>query len=140
MSAPALLVAIPLLAGVVAGALSGIGSRTGLIVLAIAWLAAAIGLWRGRRMVVVLATIAGCLAAGIALGARAAVASANPSLLTWFNASPSHEAPVRMTAVLREDATSSQTGVSVVVDALDVDEQRVWGGVRVAIGGALAGG
>ena len=63
MSAPALLVAIPLVAGVVAGALAGTGSRAGLIVLALAWLAAAAGLWRGRRAVVVAATVAGCLAA-----------------------------------------------------------------------------
>src|SRR5438093_1238759 len=75
MSAPALLVAIPLLAGVAAGALSGAGSRAGLIVLGIAWLAATIGLWRRRRMVVVLATIAGCLGAGVASGARAAGAA-----------------------------------------------------------------
>src|SRR5687767_8021671 len=114
MSAPALFVALPLIVGVVAGALSETGSRGGSIVLAIAWTAAAIGLWRGRRAVVVVATIAGCVAAGAALGARAARASANPSLLTWFHSAP-RDRPVRMTAVLREDATASAIGLAFTV-------------------------
>ena len=79
MSAPAVLVALPLLVGVVAGALSGAGARGGLIVLAVAWLAAAIGLWRGRRLVVLAAIVTGCLAAGVALGSRASEAATNPS-------------------------------------------------------------
>jgi competence protein ComEC len=164
MSAPALLVAIPLLGGVVAGALSGAGSRAGLIVLAIAWLAAAIGLWRGRQLVVVPATVAGCLAVGVAVGARAAGASAGPSLLTWFHESTSHDDPVRMTAVLREDATLRQSsgqafppnsgqalrpgsgqavtvsGIGVTADAVNIDGRSVEGGVRVTIAGALADG
>jgi competence protein ComEC len=140
MSAPALFVAIPLLAGVVTGALSGSGSRAGLIVLALAWLAAGIGLWRGRRVVVVLAIVAGCLAAGVALGARAAAASASPSLLIWFNTFASRDGPVRLIATLREDATVTSTGVGVVVDARDVDGRPLTGGVRVTIAGALAGG
>src|SRR5687767_4246822 len=146
MSAPALLVAIPLLVGVVAGALSGTGARGGWIVLAIAWVMAAIGLWRGARVVTVLATFAGCLSAGTALGARAALASANPSLLTWFNASPPRDRPVRMTAELREDATprlgSAQAPqvVSVTVAVREIDGLALDGGVRVTIAGALAGG
>ena len=137
MSAPALFVAIPLIAGVVAGALSGIGSRAGPIVLAIAWLAAAIGLWRARRAVVVLAMVAGCLAAGVALGARAARASANPSLLTWFTTTTSRDRPVRLTAVLREDAVRTSTGISFTVDARAIEGVALAGGVRVSIAGAL---
>src|SRR5258708_1873042 len=163
MSAPAVLVAIPLLAGVVAGALPGPGSRAGLILLAVAWLAAAIGLWRGRRVVVVAATVIGCLAAGASLGARASQAAAAPSLLTWFHESNSHDDPVHMTAVLREDATLrlssgqvprtdsgqalrlgsgqavSVAGIGVTADALNIDGRSVEGGVRVTIAGALAG-
>jgi competence protein ComEC len=148
MSVPALLVAIPLIAGVVAGALSGVGSRAGLIVLALAWLGAALGLWRAARILVIAGTLAGCLAAGVALGARATLASARPSLVTWFDASASRDRPVRLTAVLREDATgaspradaASSAGISVTVDAVEVEGRRVEGGVRVAIAGALAGG
>ena len=166
MSAPALFVAIPLLVGVVAGASSGSGSRIGLIALAICWLAAAIALRRGSRVVFVVATIGGCLSAGAALGARATLASASPSILNWFDGARSRDAPVRMTGVLREDATprlaearsgqaprpgsgqafrsgSAQAGgagtVSVTVDTLEVDGRPV-GGVRVTIAGALAGG
>jgi competence protein ComEC len=148
MSAPAVLVALPLLVGVVAGALSGAGSRAGLIVLAVAWLGAAIGLWRGRRLVVLAAIATGCLAAGVALGSRANEAATNPSLLAWFHEAASRDGPVRMTAVLREDATlrpgpgqvGTITGVSVTVDAVEVEGRRVDGGVRVTIAGALTGG
>ena len=140
MSAPAVLVAIPLLLGVVAGVLSGAGSLSGLIVLAVAWLAAGMGLWRGPRVVVLAATVAGCLSAGMALGSRANAAAINPSLLAWFRESTAPDDPVRMTAVLREDATIRATGVSVTVDALAVEGRRVDGGVRVTIAGALAGG
>jgi len=156
MSAPALFVAIPLVVGVVAGASSGSGSRIGLIALAICWLAAAIAVRRGSRLVFVVATIGGCLSAGAALGARAARASASPSILNWFDGARSHDAPVRMTGVLREDATprpgsgqasrsgSSPAGsagaVSVTVDTLEVDGRPVDGGVRVTIAGALADG
>src|SRR5258708_18918127 len=98
MSAPAVLVAIPLLVGVVAGALSGGRSRAGLILLAIAGAAAAIGLWRARALLVVAATATGCLAGGAALGSRASQAAAAPSLLTWFHESTSHDNPAHITA------------------------------------------
>jgi competence protein ComEC len=160
MSAPALLIAIPLIAGVVAGALAGAGSRAGLIVLALAWLVAAVGLWRGRRAVVVAATVAGCLAAGVALGARASQAVAEPSLLVWFHEASARNDPVRLEAVLREDATprpnsgpaprpspgqalqpaAVEGGLGVTVDAVTVDGRRADGGVRVTIAGALAAG
>jgi hypothetical protein len=142
----------PLVAGVVAGALAGTGSRAGLIVLALAWLAAAAGLWRGRRAVVVAATVTGCLAAGVALGARANHAAADPSLLVWFHESSARNDPVRLEAVLREDATprpgSGQAlqpgagagGLAVTVDAVTADGRPVDGGVRVTIAGALAAG
>lgn len=148
MSAPALIVAIPLIVGVVAGTWSAAGFHAAPIVLAAAWLGAAIGLWRGKRFIVVLATIAGCLSAGGALGARAARASAEPSLLLWFETSPSRDRPVRLTAVLREDATlrpgsgqaTAATGVGVTVDAVEIEGARVEGGARVTVAGALAGG
>ena len=138
MAAPALLVAIPLVAGVVAGALSQAGTRAALCVLALVWVAAAAGLWRRRALVVTAAIVAASFCAGLVRGSGASRAAASPSLLTWFE-SPSHADPVILTAVLREDAAPGANGVSVVADAIAVPGRAVHGGVRVSIAGALAG-
>ena len=106
----------------------------------LAWLAGALGLWRRRGLVVAGATLVGCFAAGLALGARANEAAARPSLLTWFDESPSRDDPVEMVARLREDATSTSAGLGVTADVLEVDGRRVEGGARFTIAGALAGG
>jgi len=139
MAAPALLVAIPLVAGVVAGALSQAGTSAALCVLALTWVAAAAGLWRRRALVVTAAIVAASFCAGFVRGSGASRAAANPSLLTWFHESPSHADPVILTAVLREDAAPGASGVSVVADATAVPGRAVHGGVRVSIAGALAG-
>jgi len=120
MPAPALLVAIPLVAGVVAGALSQAGTRAALCVLALVWVAAAAGLWRRRALVVTAAIVAASFCAGLVRGSGASRAAASPSLLTWFHESPSHADPVILTAVLREDAAPGANGVSVVADALSI--------------------
>ena len=57
MSAPALLLAVPILAGVIAGALSSVDAQSGLVPLGAAWLAAALALYRGRSGLVVAATV-----------------------------------------------------------------------------------
>lgn len=139
MSAPAILVAIPLIAGVVAGGVLGTGSRVALTVLGAAWVVVLISLWMRRDVLVVAATVAGCLAAGVALGAGAAKAAASPSLLTWFHESASRDGPIRLTGVLREDASSSTAGVAALVDAVEAEGRRVTGGVRISVAGALAG-
>ncbi len=138
MSAPALLVAIPLLAGVIGGALADATSRAGLVALAAAWMVAVLALWRGRSALVVAATVAGCAAAGVTLGAGANRAAANPSLLVWFHASAPADAPVRIIAVLREDARPTAAGLGAVVDVVEVEGRAATGGVRVTIAGALA--
>jgi competence protein ComEC len=140
MSAPAVFIAIPLIVGVLAGALSETGARAGLIALGIAWPCAAFALWRRWTAALVAATIAGCLAAGTALGASAARAATSTSLLTWFHATSVHDGPVRITAVLREDASGTSAGVSAVADVVEAEGRRVAGGVRVTIAGALAPG
>jgi competence protein ComEC len=139
MSAPAVLIAVPLLAGVVAGGLSGSGSHAALIALAIAWLIVVIALWARRDAGVVAATVAGCLAAGVALGEGAARTAAHPSLLDWFHESASPDGPVRLTAILREDAGSSAAGVAAIVDAVEIEGRRVTGGIRISIAGAFTG-
>jgi competence protein ComEC len=139
MSAPALLVAIPLIAGVVAGALSGTGSRGGLLVLAIAWLIAAVALWRGAGRVMVAATVAACFSIGATAGARAAIAAENPPLLAWFHNAAPHDGPLRLTAVLRADATPTPAGIGVTAEAREIEGQPVEGGVRLAVAGGQAG-
>ena len=79
-------------------------------------------------------------------------AAADPSLLVWFHESSARNDPVRLEAVLREDATprpgSGQAlqpgagagGLAVTVDAVTADGRPVDGGVRVTIVGALAAG
>ena len=88
MSAPALLLAVPILAGVIAGALSSVDAQSGLVPLGAAWLAAALALYRGRSGLVVAATVVGCTAAGMSLGARARVETTQPALLAWVSRSP----------------------------------------------------
>jgi competence protein ComEC len=141
MSAPALLAAIPLLTGVAVGALGHPSQAAGLIVLAAAWIAAALSLWAGYDRALIIAVLCGCLAAGLVLGARAMREADHAALLEWFRAARSSR-PVRLTGVLREDATVTPFGVAVTIDArrfLDHDRSfAVQGGVRVAVLGALA--
>jgi competence protein ComEC len=141
MSAPALLVAIPLLAGVALGALGQPSQAAGVIVLAAAWFVAAVSLWAGYDRPLMIATLCGCLSAGLVLGARAARQADRPALLAWFQAArPSR--PVRLTGVLREDATVTAFGIAVTIDARSLADQDrsfvVQGGIRVAVLGALA--
>ena len=138
MSAPAAFVALPVLAGVVAGALSGADARAWLVLLGAAWLLAAVGVWRGVRAAIVVATLGGSFAAGVVLGADASRAAANPSLLAWFHESVSRDDPVHLTGVLREDAGRTATGIGVTLDVLEVEKRKVSGGVRLTVAGDLA--
>jgi competence protein ComEC len=141
MSAPALLAAVPLLVGVIAGALGDAPEGLALIVLAVAWVAAAISLVTGRGRVLIIAAACGCLSAGAAIGARAARQAEHPPLLAWFrHALPSQ--PVQLTGLVREDAAVTPFGIAMTIDARGViDQDRsvlTNGGVRVTVSGALA--
>ena len=139
MSAPALLLAVPILAGVIAGALSSVDAQSGLVPLGAAWLAAALALYRGRSGLVVAATVVGCTAAGMSLGARARVETTQPALLAWVSRSPAADAPVRLTGVLREDAGITSGGLGAVLDVTEAGGLSLRGGVRITVGGAHAG-
>jgi competence protein ComEC len=141
MSAPALLAAVPLLAGVAAGALGHPPLSLALIVLAAAWLGAGVSLIARRGRMLMIAAACGCLSAGVAVGGRAAQRADNPPLLAWFHdARPSQ--PVRLKGVLREDAAVTAFGVTVTIEARElVDQNRsvaTTGAVRLAVVGALA--
>src|SRR3954471_4777026 len=143
MAAPALLVAIPLLVGVAAGALGPVPGSVALAMLAVAWLASAVSLAAGCGRTLIASVFCGCLSAGAALGARAAQGADHPRILAWFqDAAPSH--PVRLTGVLSQDASVTEPGVSLTMDARSVvDRDRsiaVDGGVRLSIAGTLASG
>jgi len=137
VTAPALLVAIPLVLGVVIG--GELAPPPGIFIhlVAIAWFACGIALWRQRRTLVVGAAVTGFMAAGAAIGARAIDEARHPSLLAWFLQFP-RDGPVRVTGVLREDARIAASGVGFVLLAREIDGVAVNGGLRVTVAGAAA--
>lgn len=139
MNAPAILIAIPLMVGVLAGVSAGDARAATLAAVGLAWAIAAIALWRRWNRLFALACCAGCCASGIAIGAAAARWAAEPTLLTWFARNPP-DRPARLIGILRADAATTTTATSVVVDATTVDGQAVEGGIRLSIAGAFAAG
>src|SRR5688500_14722304 len=138
MTAPAAFVAVPVLIGVVAGSLGGTSLHdVALAGLACSWLVTGVSLWRQLRLPFIVAAGAAFLTAGLALGAHAARVVAEPSLLAWYRERPPGD-PVRVTAVLREDAARTAAAVTVTVDIVSADERQVAGGARIAIAGTLA--
>ncbi|HET7698361.1 MAG TPA: ComEC/Rec2 family competence protein [Vicinamibacterales bacterium] len=137
MIAPALLVAVPLVLGVAAGA--GLALPRAQVVgsLVVAWLACGVALWRSRALLVVVFAAAGFAAAGAALGTIAIHEARHPSLFDWFLQFP-RDGPVRVSGVLREDARISRFGVSLLLLVREVDRQRVNGGLRLTVAGATA--
>jgi len=137
MSAPALLLACPMLAGVAAAVVFGSGPPETIAVVALGWLAAAAAFWSGRRSIFPAAVAAGSFAVGAALGGQAERASRNAPILAWFR-EYARDAPAAIAGVLREDAARTANGVSIVVDVSAIDGRRVSGGVRVSIAGDMA--
>jgi hypothetical protein len=150
MAAPALVVAIPLVLGVLAGAVRG-DPPFGAPALLVIWFAAAITTWgsargshdangvsHGLAAAAVSLAVAGCFGAGVLLGAEARRAAERPSLLAWYERNGTPERTVLLAGVLREDAAVAGGAVSTVVQAIRVDDQPVAGGVRITIAGALA--
>jgi competence protein ComEC len=143
MLAPAVLVAAPLLAGVAIGAHAGGPAWIPAVVLAVAWVAAALSLHHHCQRWFPFACIAGCAAAGLVLGTSASRAAATPSILDWYATSSGAREPVQVTGRLRQDATTTPFGVVAVADVSSIRtgggaERIVGGGVRVSIGGAFA--
>src|SRR5687767_2214659 len=128
---------MPLVLGVVAGAEFSPPRAASICVLGVSWLACGLALWRGHARAVVAAAVAGCLAAGAAIGARAIEEARHPSLLAWFVQFP-RDRPVRLTGILREDARIGGFGVTLIVGSTAVEQLRVNGGLRVAVAGAGA--
>src|SRR4051812_22475593 len=114
MVAPALLVAVPLLAGILFGSAHLVATRLVVSVLLASWLAALGGLvWRARVAGAV-SLVAGCLAAGVLLGSHAQRAAERPTLLAWTDVH-GRDRPVHLTGVLREDAAAGSSVVSLTL-------------------------
>ena len=148
MRVPAALVAVPLLAGAIAGlcffelshliSCAAGGS-------AIALLAGITALLLDDGVSCSAAVVAGSLIAGASLGASAATDAYSPSLLAWFNeGSVDGARAARLEGVLREDAASGPFGVSLLIHVIAVADdgssktRRVDGGVRLSVTGTLA--
>src|SRR5262245_1522075 len=137
MRAPALWIACPLIAGVVAGVRLECQPPFTLIAVFLGWTATAVAWHRGRRLLFVLSVAAASVAIGAALGGHAERAATSVSLLDWFHGTP-HDDPVHLTGVLRGAAARTAAGAGVIVDATMADGRRVDGGVRVSIAGGRA--
>src|SRR2546423_1601220 len=126
---PAALVAIPLFAGCAAGISLG-DSATSELCLRIAsasllTLIAALAFFADGCGTRCAATIAlGVVLTGLSLGLTAASAAYHPNLLSWFNAcgDTCHDTPVLLEGILREDASLSGAGVSLLLDARETIE------------------
>src|SRR4051812_43451867 len=137
MTAPALLVAIPLLLGALAGATVPGAWPYAAAALVAAWLACGLCLWRTAGTTTVVSALAGCAAAGVLLGAHALTTASHPSLLAWYERG-ARERAAHLDGVLREDAARTANGLSLTLDVQHADGTRVNGGVRLSIAGALA--
>jgi competence protein ComEC len=141
MSAPAVLAAIPLLAGVIAGSAVPFAPRLGLALVATAWLTAAWGVWRGRPRAFTASCACGFATAGATLSCIALSDALHPSLLEWFQRSNISDA-IRITGRFREDAAITPFNVSASVDIAEIETRagivKLAGGVRASIAGSLA--
>jgi len=148
MRVPAAVAGLPLLIGVVAGLIAfdrgavdvGMLAAAGAL-LALLSAAGAFGI--GAHPEATIAIVAGCGLAGASLGVSSAGRTYRPSLLRWFESRRPGEAytPISIEGVLREDASLSGAGPSLVVDARRVAEAgmllSVRGGVRLTVAGVF---
>ena len=137
MNAPALIVAIPILLGVLCGAAALVTPLVAAEATLVACAGAALALWGGRRWAFVVAACVGFMAAGASLGGSAQRTASHPSLLDWYDAD-GETGPARLRGVLRADAAPGASSVGLVLDVVQANERPVRGGVRVSVAGALA--
>ena len=152
MRVPASLVAVPLFAGCFTGILRA--DTAGPLLALCAAIAAAMSLVAATGFFldesadgVAVAVAVGSFLVGISSALVATSNAYRPDLLVWFDGvdRETRESPVLIEGVLREDASFSATGVSLVVDVVAILANRnaarhvTAGGVRLTIGGAAAG-
>jgi competence protein ComEC len=150
MRFPAVVVAIPLLAGCSIGILLADHPDPWLPLCAVAaaaiTLVAATGFFSdGFDAGAVSAVVVGCALAGLSLGLTAARHAYRPDLVARFEALDpvARDAPVVLDGTLREDAAFSPAGVSLSVEVrgmvgADRMHRSTAGGIRLTVGGASA--
>ena len=139
MTAPALLIAIPLIVGILLGTLSLPGTSSAPPALTFTWAATAVALHLARTRLTTAGLVAGFAISGVILGSLAEQDVRQPRLRAWLQSAP-HDAPVRVEGVLREDATRGANGISLTIDvtAIAGAPPDLRGGIRATVGGALA--
>ncbi|HEY2434260.1 MAG TPA: DNA internalization-related competence protein ComEC/Rec2 [Vicinamibacterales bacterium] len=146
MTAPALLAAVPLLLGVLAGSWLTPSPAWLAVALVATWTLCATTTWvRPRRETVAALGRAAALAsacagsglAGATLGSTAQRQADRPSLLAAYDTAIA-DRPVHLTGVLRDDASAARTGVSLTLDVITLEGRPIDGGVRLSIAGGLA--
>jgi competence protein ComEC len=146
VQAPALLVAVPLVAGAATAivwfdSLSTGFSLTAGAAAALCLLSALGSFLQDDVEAASVALAAGALAGGLSIGATSADRSYNPPLLELFESNPPSAAVV-LEGVLREDAVHTATGVSLTLDVTRMEGlvlPHPGGGARLSVGGSLHG-
>jgi competence protein ComEC len=139
---PTLPVAVAAAIGLVVGAVAGVTLRVDVLpaiawsaLLAAAGLASAAWAWRSPARRLQAAVVIASVAAGQALGTRAAAAARAPELAALAGGEP-----VALEGVLREDAARSDYGVACTLAVTAVERRGRWtpatGGVWLTIGGS----
>ena len=146
MRNPAVLFAVPLVAGTAAGVLlvDAFPDRLTLAAASAAIVALVAGIGFFALSVahgVVAALVIGSACAGLSAGASTTRSLESQPLLTWFQASAGDTSePVTLVGVLRDDAAAGEGGVFLTLDVQGVcagacDPARTSGGVRLTVGG-----
>lgn len=139
MRAPAVVIAIPLLAGAAAGFLwasASIAPLTAAMAALIALIAATVSYLDNRGAELTCAAAAGSLLAGLSLGLTDAQRAYQPPILAWF-ATVDASQPVTLEGILREDAAKTAYGASLTCVCGPGALRKH--GVRLAVIGAVTG-
>ena len=130
MTAPALVAAIPLVLGVLFGALANPVAWHAMVATVVSTALMPIAIRRGLGAGFLVAAAAGFWCAGVALGSTAQREANEPAILDW-HAKHLASGPVRIGGVLRADAAIGPSNVSLVVDVDEIGGVAVDGGVRL---------
>ena len=139
MTAPALLIAIPIIVGILLGTLNLPGTSSAPLAMTLTWAATGVALHLARTRLATMGLVAGFAISGVILGGLAARDVRQPPLRAWSQSTP-HDGPVRVVGVLREDAGRGANGISLTVDvtAIAGAPADLHGGIRATVVGALA--
>ncbi|MDP7690406.1 MAG: DNA internalization-related competence protein ComEC/Rec2 [Vicinamibacterales bacterium] len=144
MSNPAVLVAVPLLAGVATGVWLSMPIGVVRVVLGVVWVATvAAASLRAAPLALAVLLVAGFTTSGLLLGATRHVAALETPLARWFDDQPGaaggRVGPVLIEGRLRADATPTDYGVTLrlMVERIGRADllRPTSGGVRLSVGG-----